>query len=127
MQKMYYRLKNKLDVDLFVSSVLTDEKYHLVVERLNELVEILDSNYGAERGVNDMGGYILYFPDKSCYDAMISKLENFYHIDSSCYEYRDELSDDTNKETVAFCEDLYLISSDDALVFVYPKEVIANV
>lgn len=126
MKQMYYRLKNKKDVELFVSSMLEEPKYHLIVDRLMELAELLDSNYGEYRGESDMGGYILYFPDKDCYDTMILELEEYYHIDPNCYEYQDELSDRADQDTFAFCEDLYLLSSDDALVFVYPKEVNAN-
>lgn len=122
--KMYFRLKNKMDVELLVNSMLTDPKYQLLKNRLYEISDILDFNYGEYRGETDMGGYILYFPDKASYKAMIPKLEEFYHIDKDCYEYEDTYSEPDN---YAFCEDLYLLSSDDALVFVYPKEVLANV
>ena len=100
---MYQRIKNKLDMEIikdFLESEQTDQN---VLRRMEELTDILDGAYGGSRGAFDMGGYILFFGDIQTYEKHISKIMECYHLD------RD------------LAEELYLLSSDDSLVLIYPE------
>lgn len=112
---MYYRIKNRFEVDLLHDTLQKHNIPAIVQERMYEITDILDSNYGIDRSSSAMGGYLLLFPTKEDYlNAAPTVLEN-YHIDSSLYEYDDALS----TENIGWREKLYLLSSDDSLIFMY--------
>lgn len=91
----------------------------IVIDRMGEVIQILDDNYGAERSCFDYGGYVLYFPSEKTYQENISDIFSFYHINADNFEYSDTISRGEGKE---WHETLYLLSSDDGLVLVYPQE-----
>lgn len=90
----------------------------MVINRMGEVIKTLDDNYGAERSCFDYGGYILYFPNEQTYQENISDIFSFYHINADDYEYSDTISRIKGQE---WHETLYLLSSDDGLVLVYPQ------
>lgn len=90
-----------------------------VIDRMGEVIQTIDDNYGAERSCFDYGGYILYFPNEQTYRENISDIISFYHINADDYEYSNTISRGEGKE---WHETLYLLSSDDGLVLVYPQE-----
>lgn len=117
---MYLRIKNKLDVEI-IRDFLESEKVGLaVVSRMDELVSMLDGVYGGCRGSSDMGGYILLFTDAETYRKHISRIIEFYHLEKDLFEYSEQIAG-TGKDGSVWKEELYLLSSDDALVLIHPK------
>lgn len=90
-----------------------------VINRIDKIVGILDMNYGGCRGSSDMGGYILLFTDRQTYEKNIMKIMDFYHLDKELYEYSNKLGSEGN-DMAEWQEELYLLSSDDALVIIHP-------
>lgn len=113
---MYYRIKNKFEVDMLCTELQSSEIPTCVIERMNEVAEILDDNYGAERSSKCYGGYLLFFPTSSDYNMYAPVIMQNYGIDPNLYEFDDILSETQNKN---WRERLYLLSSDDSLVFIY--------
>lgn len=114
---MYLRIMNKLDVQILDEQLKIDSD---IKNRISELVGIMDENYGANRGKADMGGYVLLFTDEAEYQRYKDLIMSYYNIDAELYEYSDDLGN-------GWFEDLYLMSSEDALVMVYQKGCDDNV
>ena len=115
---MYQRLMNKLDIDI-LESELQGEVNDEVLNRIREQIDIMDNAYGTLRGTKDMGGYILFFRDKESYENSVDNIMDFYHLEKDVYEYSDCISEDTDNDQ-EWMEELYLLSSDDALVLIHP-------
>ena len=117
---MYQRIKNKLDLEIVKESLKTEKVEDAVLKRIRELVEVLDRDdaYGAGRKAYDMGGYVLLFTERETYECYISKLMECYHLEKNLSEYTERISG--TEDGRAWQEELYLLSSDDALVLVYP-------
>lgn len=120
---MYFRLKNSLDADCFIHTFWNDEAHKMLADRLHEIVEMLDEAYGGYRSSVAMGGYVLVFMDAESYKNEIGKIEDYYHINPTHYEYRDVIGEQVQPDGKLYKEDLYLLSSDDSLVCIYPEEV----
>lgn len=114
---MYHRIKNKLDVEIMGDTLQSEKTDRAVMKRVEELVAVLDREYGGCRSSSDMGGYIMLFTEPQTYKRFISRIMEFYHLDKDLYEYSERIG-----ETEEWQEELYLLSSDDALVLIYPKE-----
>ena len=119
---MYQRVLNKLDVDILSEELHLKGVDRCVIERLAEIVEVLDDSYGVMRNSHSMGGYVLFFEDKQTYEKIFSKIMDFYHLDEKQYEYSELISTDT-KHNQEWWEELYMLSLDDALVFIHPRGV----
>lgn len=117
---MYQRIKNKLDMEIISGFLESEQIDRKVVSRLEELISVLDEAYGACRGAFEMGGYILFFGDIQTYKNHISRLMEFYQLDKDLAEYSRQI-EDTADSAKRWCEELYLLSSDDSLVLVYPE------
>ena len=119
---MYQRIKNKLDMEIIKDFLESEQTNQNVVRRMEELTDILDGAYDGSRGAFDMGGYILFFGDRQTYEDHIAKIMEFYHLDRDLAEYSRQ-TEGTADSTVQWREELYLLSSDDSLVLIYPKAV----
>ena len=119
---MYQRIKNRRDAKVLLNEMITQEKNMEVGERILELVGVLDDAYGTGRTSKDMGGYILYFPDIESYENSIEDIEEFYNIEPEMYEYMERVGENKS-ESIQWIEKLFLLSSDDSLVLIYPQEV----
>lgn len=118
---MYYRIKNKFDMEI-IRDFLESEKVDLtVVSHINDLVSILDGVYGECRGSYDMGGYILLFTDTETYRRHISKIMEFYHLKKDLFEYSEQIVS-MDDGVMEWQEELFLLSSEDSLVLIYPKD-----
>ena len=118
---MYQRIMNELDAEMLGEELRTANIDGDVIDRIRELTVILDGEYGSCRGSSDMGGYILFFRDMETYEQSFQKIISFYHLDKGLFEYSDRISHKQGTN-VEWWEELYLLSSDDALVFIHPKE-----
>lgn len=118
---MYYRIKNQLDAEMLAEEFDPKATGSPVMKRIMEIVETLDFAYGAERKSHDMGGYILYFPDVQTYRKSIGKIEEFHKISRDECEYADRIAE-CRQENAEWIEELYLLTSEDSLVLLYPKE-----
>ena len=114
---MYQRIKNKLDMEIIKDFLESEQTNQNVVRRMEELTDILDGAYDGSRGAFDMGGYILFFGD---IENHISKIMEFYRLDKDLAEYSNTI-EGTAGSTIQFREELYLLSSDDSLVLIYPE------
>ena len=122
---MYQRIKNRLDAKVLFAEMRTQGKNVFVGERILELVGVLDDAYGARRNSKDMGGYVLYFPDVETYENSIEDISEFYNIEPELYEYIEEI-EERKSESIQWIEKLFLLSSDDSLVLIYPQEVVSE-
>lgn len=113
---MYQRIMNKLDVEMWQRKArgnICDE----VIDRVKEQINVLDEAYGSNRGKTDMGGYILFFDNKTEYEENIQEILEFYKLDRELYEYSDCISEG---QDISWMEELYMLGSDDALVLIHP-------
>lgn len=115
---MYYRLKNQFEAEFLYDVASNNNIPHIVLERIQDVLEVLDTSYGIARTSNAMGGYVLFFPTKESYLDYAPAIYQHYHIDSTLYEYDDEL---TSTENMSWREKLYLLSSEDSLIFIYSE------
>lgn len=114
---MYYRIKDSLDAKALSAEIMaSDSEMAVVADRIKKIVSILDNSYDAYRKSVDMGGYVLYFPNQQTYKENIPNIFSFYHISADDFEYSDEIGK-------GWYETLYLLSSDDSLVLIYPQEI----
>lgn len=116
---MYYRIKNRLDAKHLLAEIRLTGGNVAVGDRILELAGILDDAYGERRKSSDMGGYILYFPDIKTYEDTVVDLWDYYNIEPREFEYVEEIGENQNSD-IQWAEKLFLLSSDDSLVFIYP-------
>lgn len=117
---MYQRIKNRLDAKFLLEEMRAQGKNVFVGERIMELTGILDDAYGAKRKAHDMGGYILYFPDAQTYEDTVVDVWEFYNIEPTMYEYMEYIGE-SESNNIQWVEKLFLLSSDDSLVLIYPQ------
>lgn len=101
--------------------VLQMELPEQILNYLVSQVEILDSNYGAERDVmGGMGGFCAVIPkrDEAAKEAYKEILKEHY-IQKSMYEYLDTVLIDGTE----WAEALYLTNNDYGIVMIYQKGV----
>lgn len=122
---MYQRILNRLDAEILAEELEEKGTDKAVISRLKELVMILDRNYGLYRGTADMGGYILFFEDIQTYRNYFERIVDFYHIDKTLYEYSECITDG-QQSGIEWHEELYILSADDALVFIHPCKAEKN-
>ena len=118
---MYQRIKNRLDAKLLLDDMRAQDKNVFVGDRILELAGVLDDAYGGNRKAHDMGGYILYFPDAQTYEDTVVDIWEFYNIEPTLYEYMEYIGESESSD-IQWVEKLFLLSSDDSLVLVYPQE-----
>lgn len=119
---MYQKIMNRLDVEILQEAFQAENIDNAVISRIKEVVSVLDKEYGECRNSSDMGGYILFFGDTQTYDKFFSEIIEFYHLDKDLFEYSEHICGTESKD-VEWCEKLYLVSSDDSLVFIYPRKI----
>ncbi|EMU52166.1 hypothetical protein [Clostridium butyricum] len=87
-----------------------------VISTIEEQLNILDENYGAERDINtDLGGYVLVLETK---DDVIEVKENI--LKGIIAEYVDDIECEGGKQ---YCLSLFLLSSDYAIITIATKEL----
>ena len=66
-------------------------------------------------------GYILLFTDTETYRRHISKIMEFYHLKKDLFEYSEQIVS-MDDGVMEWQEELFLLSSEDSLVLIYPKD-----
>ncbi len=119
---MYQRIMNNLDLSLLKKELLdkNDDK-RFITDRMEELISVLCESYGVDRTSFAMGGYVLYFNTVQEYLDTKKEILDFYKLEDDDHEYEDVIGIDENNKT-KWKERLYLLSSDDSLVFIFPEE-----
>lgn len=121
----YFRIMNQLDGKMLCEDVLNNIKNESVrnklTERIFEITNTLDDNYGDDRNSDSMGGYILFFEETESYEKWIDNIFELYHISSNLAEYHDTIVTTEENETV-WNEILFMLSSDDGLIIIYPEK-----
>lgn len=118
---MYYRIKNSMDVAALLPELQDNKDDQIVGERVKEIIERLADAYGDERNSYAMGGYVLFFPTEENYQKWHSHIISFLCLDHENYEYS-EIVNENMVETTEWWEELYLISSEDAIVMIHPRK-----
>ena len=117
---MYYRIFNELDARLLERNNVANQD---IVARVKEIIDTLGQAYGYNRGSKDMGGYVLLFDSHCDYLKNIEEILAYYKLDSDLDEYQDVIvCVNSNEEKTEWIERLFMLSSDDALVLIYPEE-----
>lgn len=119
-KKMYYRLMNRLDYESLQEDMREDNPLKKVSDRIEEIIDTLDDNYGAQRNSKAMGGYLLLFQSEENYEELKMQILSFYQLDIKDYEYSETLIED-QEYNVEWWEELYMLSSDDAIVIMHPR------
>ena len=117
---MFRKIQNELDIHLLEDEMKNCGVEEIVIDRIKEIVLTLDDAYGATRGSRGMGGYILFFGKDEFFNESFPKVLQFYHLKADNCEYSEKINNNTSR--IEWWEDLYMLSSDDALVLVHPKE-----
>ncbi len=87
-----------------------------VISAIEEQLNILNENYGAERNIDlDLGGYVLVLETK---EDVIKVKENI--LKDIIVEYVDDIVCEGGRQ---YCLSLFLLSSDYAVVVVTTKEL----
>ena len=118
---MYYRIKHRFEAKLLLEEQRKKNEYVFVADRILEIIGVLDDAYGTGRGAYSMGGYVLFFPTVKLYEDCIVDVWDFYKIEPTLYEYAEYIGD-SETEDVQWIEKLFLLSSDDSLMLIYPQE-----
>jgi len=92
----------------------------ILSDNIKETVGILDSEYGADRKSTDMGGYILFFPSEEIYKDNADEVLRYHNMECKDNEYKKYIC---KCEGTEWWEELYMLSSDDALVMIYPERL----
>ncbi|WP_315081994.1 hypothetical protein [uncultured Clostridium sp.] len=87
-----------------------------IISAIEEQLDILDNNYGAERNIDaDLGGYVLLLETK---DDVIEAKENI--LKDIIPEYVDDIKCEGGNH---YCLFLFLLSSNYAVIVVLTKEL----
>lgn len=116
---MFLRLKNLNDFAAVSDYLHSKISCKSVLDRMKEILQVLDDNYGAERGSTAMGGYIFWFESDDAYQEYCVKMLSAYNLQMNAYEYSDEIDNDEDK---VWMEELYLLGSEDSIVVIHPEE-----
>ena len=131
---MYFKIVNKFDAEMlkmaveegFVRDIENKpEQYkkacELSVQSLLEQVLRLDKYYDARRQPdNDLGGYAYFLPTLEDVSNFFGKIKEWHGITNLPSEYDDVVAEMEDEDT-EFVEQLFIPSSDFALVFTYPR------
>lgn len=118
--QMYYRIKNTIDAQILAENF--SEEKQVIGNRIKEIADMLDGSYGSERKSSSYGGYILYFPTESLYNAYADRVLDFYNLDKDMYEYTEVIGEKAI-DGIMWHEELFLLSSDDSLVLIHPVKI----
>ena len=114
---MHLRLMNKLDLDGIggnIGDILQPpEAMASVWGRVRNAVEILDTAYGEQRSGTDMGGFVFVATSEQDKKEVL----DFYSLEEKLAEYSDTI---IQIGSVIWYEELYLRSSEDAVIIIYP-------
>lgn len=120
---MYARIVNELDYKWLKENIRGEISVKnvadAVMNKIENIVQSLDTCYGSARSASDMGGNVFVLTDDSVSMQQYEDILQSYHILKDAEEYSDIICREDNKEWL--CE-LYMIGSDDALVIIYVRE-----
>ena len=131
---MYFKIVNKFDAEMlkmaveegFVRDIENkSERYkkacELSVQSLLEQVLRFDTFYGARRQPDkDLGGYAYFLPTLEDVSKFLKTIKEWHGITKLPSEYDDVVAEMEDEDT-EFVEQLFIPSSDFALVFTYPR------
>lgn len=90
-----------------------------VIERMDEIVNRLDDAYNSKRTSRDMGGYIFFFDNEDWYKEVLPNVLEYYNLCKENCEYSEVINPSDSQ--IEWWEELYLMSSDDSIVFIHPR------
>lgn len=120
---MYARIVNELDYkwlqEYIRGEISVKNVADVVMNKIENIVQSLDTCYGSARSASDMGGNVFVLTDDSVSMQQYEDILQSYHILKDAEEYSDIICREDNKEWLC---DLYMIGSDDAIVIIYVRE-----
>lgn len=110
---MYLRIMNPVDVECNAEYIKAHSGQK-TLERIREIVMVLEESYGAERKACAMGGFVIFFPSISDWKKDYGKVLDYHHLKMANKEYKEPIME----ETRCWTEELFLVSSEDSLVLI---------
>lgn len=115
---------NRLDVSCMgetIHKVIDNPKISEVIyNRICHSISILDNAYGERREAFAMGGFVFLLTDIRNAKYMRREILDCYALSEENSEYTEEIC--REKDNTIWQEELYLRSSDDAIVIIYVKK-----
>lgn len=115
---------NRLDLSCMEQAIKREienpDVSEAVFERVSHSVSVLDDAYGEARKAFDMGGFVFLLTDAHDASHIRSQILDCYSLAEENSEYTEEVCRGTGHEV--WLEEMYLRSSDDAIVIIFAKE-----
>jgi hypothetical protein len=119
--KNVYFLENLQNFEQWFGGQEQTSEKNIVFHRIKEILEMLEEAYGTENRQYE-GGKIVFFTDEKAYQQEIDSLLHRQHINPEWNEYS-EIIGEQAFDGVEWWEEMYLVSSENALVIIHPKSV----
>lgn len=125
---MYIKLINNFDVSCFEESLTsTTDSLEMnpiimpaVLDKINEVIGILDASYGLYRHpTHSLGGQLFYFPTLEDVNKYYGKVLEFYNTSTELAEYSEIIASDENLE---FWYELYILSTDYCIALILMRK-----
>lgn len=120
---MYARIVNELDYKWLIATICNEisikEVSNAVVKRIESVVQSLDTYYGKSRTSYDMGGNLFFLSDIGLIAQQYKDILECYNLSENMREYSEVIGCEEKREWIC---DLYMLSSDDAIVIIYVRE-----
>lgn len=89
-----------------------------IQEELFRIIQILDTNYGINRKLEEDGGYVALIVGENYFEEYRKILEK-YNLKECYVEIQDVFPITEEKE---WCSDLYIVTNDYGITIMYPHE-----
>ena len=119
---MYLRIMNQLDLEcireMLERSIPDEETRKNITSRLEQIIHTLDEFYFSDRNSFSYGGFVFLITEKHEAEKVREKIIQCYHLKNKM-EYDESIC---QNEGNVWKEELFLRSSEDSIVIIYPKE-----
>ncbi|WP_455717067.1 hypothetical protein [Anaerosporobacter sp.] len=120
---MYYKISNKLDIELLreMETLLSESYsvYKTVMERMEFYLDLLERNYGKHRNFESEGSFLLLFTNLNSKKERQRILE-YYGLKEDEAEVREIICED-EKNSIEWGEELYVLTEFHIILF-YPRK-----
>ena len=121
---MYLRIMNQLDLVFMKNAILREISDSDIAEKVfqsvKKTIEILDDSYGIARKPFEMGGFLFLLTELDNNAYYREEILKCYRLSENDVEYSDIIA--TVEKKVEWISEMYLRSSDDAIVIVYSRK-----
>ena len=119
---MYIRIMNQLDLEcieeMLKQSISEEKSRKAVKARLEKIIKTLDEFYFTDRNSFSYGGFVFLITDRMEAELARKKIIQCYQLEDK-QEYCECI---WNNEDNIWMEELYIRSSEDSIVILYPEK-----